>query len=106
MISTSIVVHNGIPFHPIDNPIKYRTPLVQFAQHHVINTSRLNPYHISKHPNEQFKMVFEVDKHEQFTPENIELAIVALLQANITLNLQATVPMPMPKSLYDRKSNE
>jgi hypothetical protein len=36
----------------------------------------------------------------QTPPENIELGIIALLQANVALNLQATVPMP--KSFYDR----
>jgi hypothetical protein len=41
---------------------------------------------------------------EDAAPETIELAIVALLQATVTLSLQATVPMP--KLFYDCNGDE
>jgi hypothetical protein len=103
MTASPIVVHSGYPFHPVNHSIEYGTPVVQLTQHRITNSGHLNPHYISKNSSGQIRLTFEANGGE-VAPENIELAIVALLQANVTLNLQATVPMP--KSFYDRKGVE
>jgi hypothetical protein len=105
MISTSVVVASGIPFHPVTNFIKYGCPIVQLTQHRSYKTGCLNPYYISKYSNGQFRTIFEFDdQRKRNAAEVIEFAIIALLQATVALNLQVTVYVP--KSFYDRHGNE
>jgi hypothetical protein len=103
-MATPVVVHNDRPFHPINNSIEYGTPINQFTQHHPTNTGNLNPQFIAPNSNGQVRTMFQSNDEERIAPESIELGIIALLQANVMLNLQMTVPMP--KSFYDRNGVE
>jgi hypothetical protein len=90
--ATPVVIHSGIPFHPISNPIKAGTSLTQCTQHQCRTVGILNAWFINKDSPEQIAVVFEAEG-ENIAPETMELGIVALLQANPELDLQATRPM-------------
>jgi hypothetical protein len=97
-------VHNGRPFHPVNNPIEYGTPFNQFTQHPSTNRGDLDPLYIAPNSSGQVRTVFQADDEERTGPEMIELGVIALVQANVTLNSRVTVPMP--KSFYDRNGIE
>jgi hypothetical protein len=95
-----------MPFHPITNSIEYGTLGTlgtQLTQHHVINKGKLNPWYVSPNSSGQITLMFQPNDHDS-PPENIEIGMLALLQATVTLNLQAAIPMP--KSFYDRNGDE
>jgi hypothetical protein len=107
VITTPIVVTSGNPFHPLTNPMEFGSPLVQLSQHRNYKTITLDPYYIDPQSHGQIRTVFEQpdDGRDDYAPaEQIEFAIVALLQATTTLNIQVAVPVP--KSFYDHQGVE
>jgi hypothetical protein len=91
--ATPVVVHSSIPFHLLRNPIESGTPLTQFTQDQCRSVGNLHPWLIDIDSRGQITVEIEADG-EAIAPETIEFGIVALLQANTKLGLQATVPMP------------
>jgi hypothetical protein len=101
--STPVVVHSGYPFHPVNNPAEFGTPLTQFTQYRATNSGDVNPQFISPNSSGQVRLVVQLANGE-IAQEHIEVGVLALLQANVGLNLEGTVPMP--KSFYDRDGVE